>query len=578
MRKLLLIILLLALMLALTGCPRSADPETTPRTDAAAEPTAGTQAWDKTLSVCMGTEWYTIDPSFVNDEDTATYILHMFEGLMKYVPQEETEPLSGTVTEYGMAERYTVSEDGLTYTFILREDARWSDGEPVTAEDFVYSWQRVLTPNRADTLEHASGGHQLSGIVKNAAAVESGKLQPSELGVTAVDERTLEVQLEAPCAYFLKLCTSPSLVPLRRDVIETYGGDWTDMEHIVSNGAYTVSEWVHDDYLKMEQNPYYYDRENLGADTIVWYFSDGEQLTLDAYENGEYDFIGTFPESQVTALRETGEYHTVPRAGTYYLYFNNDVIADWRVRAAMVLAVDRESILSDIGEGYSAATGFVPEGICDSAGTPFTSGMSGTYDAMFNWLQSWHPDYDLSTYEGRCSLAKTLYQESLNSGAWHRSYEVTYCYNSSSVNRAVARVCQKNWRDVLGLTVHLSVVDANTYPELLKDGSFGVAYLSWMPDYDDAQNFLSLMQSGGAYNYGMWESTAFDDLLTKIDAARDTSERDELQYFAENQMFSLGGFPVCPIFFYRDSSCMTDTLKGVGYNPFGCYIFSYAGK
>lgn len=578
MRKLLLIILALALMLGLSGCPSSADPEVTPRGDVQAKPTADVQSWDKTLSLCLGTEWYTMDPSFVNDEDTATYILHMFEGLMKYVPQEESTSLSGTKLQYGMAKRHTISEDGLTYTFILREDARWSDGEPVTAEDFVYSWRRVLAPNQTDVLEHASGGHQLSGIVKNAAAVESGKLRPEELGVTAVDEHTLEVQLEAPCAYFLKLCANPSLVPLRRDVIETYGGDWTDMEHVVSNGAYAVSKWVHDDYLKMEQNPYYYDRENLGADTIFWHFSDGEQLTLNAYENGEYDFISVFPKSEYAALREAGECQTVPRAGTYYLYFNTDVIADWRVRAAMMLAVDRESIVSAVGEGYSPATGFVPDGICDSAGTAFTSGMTGTYDTMFNWLQNWHPAYDLSTYEGRCELAKTLYQESLNAGAWHRSYEVTYCYNSSSLNRTVARTCQENWRDVLGLTVKLSRVDASTYPELLEDGSFGIAYLSWMPDYDDAQNFLFLMQSDSPHNYGKWESTAFDELLTKINAAPDAAERDELQYFAENQMFSLGGFPICPIFFYGDDCCINDALKGVGYNPFGCYIFSYAKK
>ena len=173
-------------------------------------------------------------------------------------------------------------------------------------------------------------------------------------------------------------------------------------------------------------------------------------------------------------------------------------------------------------------------------------------------------------------MTKELYQEALDAGAWYRSYTVTYCYNASTTNRMVAKQCQQDWAEVLGLQVNLSVVDRDQYGALLENGNFGVAYLTWMSDFDDAQNFLSLMDSGSVYNYGGWTSAAFDDLLTQINTTRDALERDELQYYAETQMFSMGGFPVCPIYFFEDTCCISDALTGVGYSPFGYCCFRYA--
>lgn len=580
MRKLLLAILVLALIICAVGCePKEPDQtQPTPPPSAAPDPTPTPEMEeDYTLDICLGQEWYTIDPTFINDEDTAAYSLHLFEGLMKYTPEEDGEgQVVDAAVTYGMAESYTISEDGLTYTFTIRENAYWSDGEPVRAQDFVYAWQRLLSPKADEQLEHALAGHLLDGIVKNAVAVENGQTDPSQLGVRAVDDRTLEVRLEQPCTYFPKLCASHCLVPLRQDVIEAYGGNWTDENKIVTNGAYIITDWVHDDYLQMEQNPYYYDRENLGPAAIVWHFSDGEQITFQEFESGAYDFIGTFPEDETAALKEAGECATEQKAGTYYLYFNTDVIADWRVRAAMLLAVDRESIVASLGGDEFPATGFVAAGIRDSNGDDFSAGVSETYGTMFNWLQGWYPEHDLSTYEGRCALAKALYQESLDAGSWYRAYEVTYCYNSTTTNRTVAQICRQNWMDVLGLTVNLSVVDRDHYTTVLEEGSFGIAYLSWMSDYDDAGNFLELMDSESDYNYGKWYNTAYDGLIDQISTTLAPLERDELQYYAENQLFSMGGFPLCPIFFYGDSYCISEELTNVGYSPFSYYSFQYA--
>ena len=578
LRKLLIPVLTLCLVLAVTGCGGETGTEVSPTPTETAEVTPAPTPEEKaySLDICLGMEWYTLDPTYVNDSDTATYVMHLFEGLMKYVPSDSEGQIGDTRVEYGMAEGYTVSEDGLTYTFTLRPDACWSDGEPVKAGDFVYAWQRLLSSDEGEQLEHATGAQMLSGIVKNASAVLAGKVSPTQLGVTAADDRTLMVELEQPCSYFPKLCASPCLVPLRQDVIEQYGGNWTDADKIVVNGPYTIADWVHDDYLSMEQNPYYYDWESLGPAAIVWHFSDGEEDTLREFRAGSYDFIGTFPEEETQTLKDEGVCRTLDGAGTYYLYFNTDVIADWRVRAAMVLSVDRDALVESLPGEETAATGFVASGIQDSRGRNFSGGASGVQAALYSWLQGWYPDCDLTTYEGRCALAKELYQEALDAGAWYRSYTVTYCYNASTTNRMVAKQCQQDWAEVLGLQVNLSVVDRDQYGALLENGNFGVAYLTWMSDFDDAQNFLSLMDSNSVYNYGGWTSAAFVDLLTQINTTRDALERDELQYYAETQMFSMGGFPVCPIYFFEDTCCISDALTGVGYSPFGYCCFRYA--
>ncbi len=577
MRKRRFILCCLAVLFLTAGCGETAEKqvEQTPVPVVQATPVPTPAPVEYTLDLCLGTEGYTIDPTYAADTDVSTYCLHLFEGLMKYMPvsgEEETQVVHTTV-EPGMARKYQVSEDGLIYTFTLRE-AFWSDGQPVTAQDFVYSWQRLLSPEGP---EQPAGHTLLNGIVKNAEAVSSGRLSVAQLGIRAVDEKTLEIQLEEPCPYFLKLCASPCLVPLRQDVIETYGGNWTDAANIVVNGAYTIAEWVHDDFLEMVQNETYYGREELGPARIIWHFSDGDQLTLEGFRAGDYDFIGTMPQGQIPALKEEGLCQTMELAGTYYLYFNTDVIGDWRIRAAMLLSVDREAITQALTGEEFPATGLVASGVRDSRDGDFSEGMSSEpTSAMYRWLQNWYPDYDLSTYDGRCQLAKALYQESLTAGSWYRSYEVTYCYNSSTINRTVAKLCQKNWADVLGLRVNLTVVDPEGYESVLKNGNFGLAYLSWFPDYDDPQNFLELMESSNEYNYGMWSSAAYDDLMAQIRGTGDSLERDELQYYAESQMFSMGGFPVCPVFFYGDSCGISPELSNVGYDPFGFYCFRYA--
>ena len=526
------------------------------------------------VNACIASEPETIDPSLISSVDGSTYTQHQFENLMKYQmidenPAEDAN-MKGTEVVLGQAESYDVSDDLCVYTFHLRDDIFWSDGEPVKAQDWVYSWQRLVNPETASDY-----GYFLDNIVLNAYEIyEEGTMDPSELGIKAIDDKTLEITLVAPCAYFLEMCAFASLVPLREDVVE--GNDtWTDPETIVVNGAYKVTEWVHDSYIRMEPNEYYYDAENLGPDAIVWWLSDSETAILSAYQSGEYDFIESFPTDMIETLQASGDCFINPYVGTYYLYLNCEKIPDWRVRAAMAISVDRENIVENVTQGgQSPATGFVASGILDSTGADFAFGVS-ELGALYNSLQEMYPEADLSTYAGRCELAQQLYQEAVDEGTWDPSTTVVYNFNTSDTHKAIAEACGSDWETVLGLSITLENQEWATYTNGLGEHTFGVARLGWIADYNDPVTYLELLVTGNSYNYGLYSDEAYDEYIANAKATLAGPERDAMLYEAEETLFGEGGFPVCPVYYYTNMYCMNG-LTNVGYTTMGYFFFWYA--
>ena len=322
------------------------------------------------INACIASEPETIDPGLISSVDGSTYTQHQFEALMKYVSTGElagdNPAMFNTEPDYGMAASHEVSEDQLTYTFTLRDGVTWSDGQPVTANDFVYSWRRIVDPETASDY-----GYILDGIVLNAAAIQAGDMDKEELGIEAIDDKTLQITLEAPCPYFLELCAFASLMPLREDIVEG-NESWTDPGSIVTNGPYKLDEWVHDSYISFVKNEAYYDYENLGPEKITYHLSDSETAILSAYESDEWDFIENIPTDRIADLRESGDCFINPYVGTYYLYLNCKDIPDWRVRAAIMLVTDRENIVQNVTQaGQVPATGIVASGISDSEGNNF---------------------------------------------------------------------------------------------------------------------------------------------------------------------------------------------------------------
>ncbi|MBR6472265.1 MAG: peptide ABC transporter substrate-binding protein [Firmicutes bacterium] len=558
MKKFLTLLLCLAVVFTFTACGGES---------------GGDEAEPFVATACIASEPETIDPGLISSVDGSTYVQHMFENLMKYVPTDEAADASGNVmftkVDLGQAASYEVSDDGLVYTFKIREDAKWSDGEPVKAQDWVYAWQRLVNPATASDY-----GYFLDGVVVNAAEIQAGEKEPSELGIKAVDDSTLEITLCQDTPYFLEMCCFASLMPLREDVVEG-NDDWFAPENIVVNGPYILSEWVHDSVIKMVPNEQYYDAANLGPDEIDWYLSADETAILSAYQSGEWAFIESFPTDMIASLQDSGDCYIDPYVGTYYLYLNCDKIEDWRVRAAMTLCVDRENIVKNVAQGgQSPATGFVASGILDSTGADFAYG-SSELGAMYAWLAAEYPDYDLSTYEGKCDLAKKLYQEAVDEGKWDPDTTIVYNFNTSDAHKAIAEACGHDWENVLGIKITLENQEWETYTTGLGEHKFGVARLGWIADYNDPITYLELMVTGNSYNYGLYSNKGFDKAIKEAKATPAGTDRDKSLYEAEETLFGEGGFPVCPIYYYTNMYCGT-TLKNVGYTTMGYYFLQYA--
>ena len=525
------------------------------------------------LNLCIAPEPRTIDPGLADSTDAAIYTYHQFEGLLKYALTDEhpsqDEAMSYVALVPGQAAGWEESAYGTMYTFTLRDDIFWSDGQPVRAADFEYAWKRLVDPATASPY-----GDLLNGVVLNAAAIRQGAATADALGVSAPDDRTFVVTLEAPCPYFLSLCAFPALVPLRRDVVEQ-GDDWTEPGRIVTNGAYIVTEWVHDGDIRMEQNPRYYDLDRLGPDALNWFLSDSEMAALAGYRSGRLQFTDTFPYEMVEELRASGDLFAYPTAGIYFLYLNCQAVTDWRVRAALALAVDRENIVESIvqEDPGQIADGLVFHGLQDASGALFGANRPAP---LYGWLAEAYPDADLDSYAGRCELAERLYSEAVADGAWDPDTTIVYLFNNGDAHKAIAEACAADWQSVLGVDTALENQEWGAYTANLAEHRFTVARMGWMADYADALSCLELMTTGNSQNYSAFSSPDYDALIAEGRAAPSSPERDDVLLDAQALLFARGGFPVIPLYDYSSVYCHCPGLRGLGCSPFGYYFFHYA--
>ena len=543
-----LVPLLICLLLCGCGGGEDAAPPVTPTPTPVPTPVV--------LSVCVDTEGSTIDPTYLSEPIPSELQSHLFEGLLKYAPQAGDGTVADSVLCLALAESVECSDDGLTYRFVIRQDACWSDGVPVRSEDFVYAWRRLLSPPVDAEMVHAVGREQLYGVVKNAREVAEGRAAAEELAVWAEGDRVLAVELEKPCAWFPKLCAMACMVPLRQDIIERYGGDWTDEAHIVVSGGYTIARWVHDDYMRLQANPHYYEAERLGPDEIIWYFGQGR----------EADFTADVSEEAADG--------SVAVAGTYYLYLNANAIRDWRIRCAMLLSVDREALAAAVGRGARAALGLVPRGIAMTEGDVYDPQAS----PMYAWAAMTYPQYDVTDYNGRQALAAAMADSARASGSLYNGYTVYYRFNESEMNRAVAMQCKADWERVLGLQVELVPMELTAYEKRLGTNTFDVAYLSWLPDHDDPLSFLQIMKRGGSNNHSGWGDVRYNEQLALAENSQDGAVRDLYLRRAEEMLYETERFAVCPLFWFGQTYAVKDGVEGIGHNAVNGYCFLYARK
>ena len=513
------------------------------------------------MSICIASEPQTIDPALNSSVDGAIMIQHMFEGLMKWKDDGE----GNAVLTEGQAESYEISEDGLVYTFKLREDADWADGQPVTAQDFVYSWQRLVTPETA-----ADYNYMIDPVV-NANEIMAGEVDPSELGIVALDDSTVEITLHTATPYFMEICAFPAAYPVRQDMIEAGGDQWTfDIATYMGNGPYKMSEWQHNSFIKMIPSETYYDVANLGPASIKFALMDDDNAKLAAFNSGELLFIENPPTDEIPTLLESGELTVADYIGTYYVCFNNSLAPfdNKLVREAFSLVIDRDYITKQIsGTGEVPAAGYVPAGINDAAGP-------GSDD--FRTVGGDFYSVDPADYQANCDKARELLAEA--GYADGKGFPIVeYLYNTTDLHRAVGEALQNMWQTELGVTVTLNNQDWGVFLETRKNGEYSIARNGWIADYNDPASFLDMWVTGGGNNDAQYKNSTFDALVTKFKTSADPVERFATMHEAED-IFVNQDKAVAPIFFYTQPYMINDKVDGMFYTPLGYFFFMYTSE
>ncbi len=539
MKKTLSLLLSLVFVVSLlAGCGNPGTTTATPTPDSNPE-TSGTPAPEGTpapsadgpfeITLNIASEPQSIDPALNSAVDGAIMLGHMFEGLMKWKDSGvETPGADGTCTNAelteGQAESYekVVNDDGtVTYTFKIRSDARWSDGKPVTAGDFVYSWQRLVTPETA-----ADYNYMIDSVV-NANEIMAGDMDPTELAVSAPDDSTFVVTLTSDLPYFLEVCAFPATFPVRQDVTTKEDGtpndQWTfDVATYLCNGPYKLTAWNHNSEIVMEPNEQYYDAANLGPDKITFKLMDDQNAMLSGF-----------------------------------------------VRQAFTLAVDRTFIVDKVTQaGQVPANGFVPAGVYDAAGS--TGDDFRTVGGAYYSIEG---DADYS-YEANCEKARELLAE-----AGYPNGEnfpvVEYLYNTSDAHKAVAEALQNMWETELGVKVTLNNQEWAVFLQTRKDGNYSVARNGWLGDYNDPISFLDMWLTGGGNNDAQYANADYDAKIQEAKNTTDPAARMKLIHEAENIIMGQD-WALNPLYFYTQKYMLSDRVGGMFYTPLGYFFFSYA--
>jgi len=475
-----------------------------------------------------------LDPHKVSGVWESAVIGEMFVGLT--AENIKAEPIPG------VAKSWTISEDGKTYTFKLRK-SNWSDGTPFTANDFVFSMRRILLPETA--AEYAS----LLYIIKGAEAVNTGKAKPETLAVKALDDLTLEIQLTGPAPYFLELLTHYTAYPVPRHVLEKYGKLWTKPGNMVVNGPYTLVDWVPNTDIKLTKNPKFWDAADVSIDNITFYTQEDRTAVQKRFRAGEIDIALDFSSDQINWLRKNlpKETRIAPYMGVYYYPINTTKkpFTDLRVRKALAMAINREAIVDKVLKtGEIAAYSFVPPG-------------------MANYDKGAEVDWKNIPYPERIKQAKELLKEAGFSP--NHPLEFTLRYNTSENHKRIAVAVASMWKQI-GVKAELFNSEVKVHYADLKQGDFQVARAAWVADYNDAQNFLYLLETRtGANNYGRYSNANFDKLMLEAEVTADLKKRSELMRQAEAQ--AMADLPIIPIYHYVSKSLVSQKVKGFIDNP-----------
>ncbi|MGN0376059.1 MAG: ABC transporter substrate-binding protein [Suilimivivens sp.] len=548
-KRVLALLLAVTMVLGLTACGGSS--EGTTSTDGTAETTEATaSAGEKILSVQVGPDPETIDPALNSAVDGGIMLLHAFECLLTVDQNNQLAP--------GQAESWEVSEDGLTWTFHLRDGLKWSDGSDLTANDFVYSWKRVCDPMVA-----APYAETVLSMVEGYDAAIEGDLDA--LQVAASDDQTLVVTLNAPCSYFGSLAAFATLSPVQQATVEANGDAWaTAAETYISNGPFYISEWVPGSHILMSKNPYYWDADAIKLDGIKFNLIEDSNAAYSAYQTGEVLMIKDVPTEEIPSLTGNSEFYVDPIIGTYYLSLNLDrePFNDVNVRKALSLAIDREYVAGTLMQGtYTAAGNFMGPGWVDTDGSQFMDNANGG-----------QPYIDTTNFEANLEEAKQLLADAgYPNGEGLPS--ITYSTNDSGYHKVVAEYLQQAWAE-LGIDLQVEIVEWASFTPMRRNGDYDASRNGWVGDYSDPSNMLDLFYSTNGNNDGNFNNADFDAAMDISRTTLDAAERSEALHTAEDILMEEAG--CIPVAYYNDFWLQSEKITGSWHSPYGYWYFMYA--
>lgn len=490
-----------------------------------------------TLNINIGTEPSSLDWSLATDATAYTILNNVMEGLTRFNSDYKPEP--------ALAVSWDMSRDGRVYTFNIRDNVLWSDGRPLSARDFVYSWSRILSP--------ATGGDYAYFLfdVKNAEKYNSGRISDfSKVGVKAIDDRTLRIELERPASYFISLLTFMSTFPMRQDVVEKHGANWTEPENIVTLGAYDLAEWKHHNFIILRENKKYWGTKPKSVKKVKMIMSENPTSALALYESGELDFLDGkgLPVLEVPRLRNSKEFISLEAFRGSYVAFNlkKRPFDNPLVRKAFGRAIDRSSIVKLIQGAGTVSTSWIPKN-----------------------MLAHNPDIGLGfdSVKARKLLADAGYPGGANFP------KASFLYPDIGNNRIVAEALQSMWKQHLGVKVQLVNQEWKVYLKTRQIDPPEISRGSWAADFPDPHNFMNLFKCKSGNNHTNWCSPEYDRLVTKAAVEQDESRRVKIYDQAQKILLERDA-PIVPYVNHVQQNMIKPFIRGLEPDPLDLIYFN----
>ena len=556
----------MAASLAACGGSASTAASTETSTAASTEAATGEESTGTAsgFTVQYGPNPETLDPALNSSIDGANTLITVFEPLLLIDENNEVIP--------GQAESYTVSDDGLVWTFTMRDGLKWSDGSDLTAKDFEYSFKRLAAPDTAapyaetvvgmiDGYEDAIGNPDADGNMTTEPDFDALNVVASE------DGKTLTVTLSYPCAYFDKLAAFAAMSPVQQATVEANGDAWcTEADTYVCNGPYYISDWIPSERIVLTKNPNYvggWDSSKIVSDTITLLLLEDSSAAYAAYNSGEAQLIKDVPTDEIPSLTKAedgGDFYVDTILGTYYLSLNDqkEPFTDPNVRKALSLAIDRDYVANTIMQGtYSPAYNMVGPGIVDESGMFYDNANGGkTYIS---------DDYEANLEAAKQALADAGYPNGEGFPV------IEYSTNDAGYHTPVAEYLQQAWGE-LGITVNINKVEWASFTPLRRAGDYDASRNGWVMDYNDPSNMLELFTTGNGNNDGKYSNADFD---AAIEASKVADKSVHFQKLHEAEDILMNDYACIPVAYYNDFWLQSPSLKGTWHSPYGYWYLQY---